>query len=235
MVRGMRPRSCVLLLAALLSAPSPAVAAPATGKKKTAAPAADPSGALPAALQKIEKKYAKASTLSAEFSQVNEIAATQQKKTSRGLILVKRPDKVRWEERDPEQTLLISSGKKVLYYTPPFDEGERGQLIERSTEEVHSRLANALLSGRFSAARDMRILQQSATEFLMVPRKNAAGTVEKATIEIDPATQLIQKVTLQNKGGNRSVISLSKIELGKEIPDEQFTFTPPPETDRIRE
>src|SRR5688500_15196785 len=41
---------------------------------------------LPALLQEVEKKYVKARTMMAEFTQVNEIASTGQKKTSSGVI-----------------------------------------------------------------------------------------------------------------------------------------------------
>jgi outer membrane lipoprotein-sorting protein len=40
-------------------------------------------------------------------------------------------------------------------------------------------------------------------------------------------------VKLEHRGGNRSEIKLSNIELGSALPDELFRFVAPPNTDRI--
>jgi outer membrane lipoprotein carrier protein len=190
---------------------------------------------LPALLEAIEAKYAKSDSLSAEFSQVNTVAATAQKKTSSGTILVRRPDKVRWETLKPDKNLLVSDGKTFWFYTPPFDEGENGQVIERKSSEAQSKLAQALLSGRFSVTKDMKIRQINPSTFALVPKKGSAGTVSEAQIVIDSEKMLIQKVILSHRGGNRSEISLSNIALGAPADEAQFHFTPPAGTEKIQE
>ena len=61
----------------------------------------------------------------------------------------------------------------------------------------------------------------------------ATGTIERAEIAINLDKKVIEKVTLEHKGGNRSEISLHSIELGKSLGDELFKFTAPPNTDRV--
>lgn len=219
------------------AAPSPKPGMPRKPKapKIDKAPIRATSKNLPALLQEVEAKYAKAATLQAEFSQVNEVAAMGTKKTSSGVILVKRPDKLRWETLKPDMNLLVSDGRKFWFYTPPFEPGERGQVIVRRSNQTNSKLANALLSGHFSVAREMRIEQQGTSRFVLTPKPRSAGTVIKAEIEIDPGLKLIQKVVLDHQGGNRSEITLSKIELGKALGDEAFAFTPPPNTDEVKQ
>jgi outer membrane lipoprotein carrier protein len=195
-------------------------------------PAKSPSH-LPAVLQELEKKYTQAGTLQAEFSQVNEVAALKTTKTSSGMIMIKRPDKLRWETLKPDMNLLVSDGRHFWFYTPPFDEGEHGQVIEKRSSEINSKLANALLSGRFSVANDMKIRQESPSTFLLVPKPGTAGTVKRARIQIDPTRGLIQKVILEHNGGNRSEITLSKIKLGGKIGDDAFVFEAPPNTDKV--
>ncbi|MCM2323798.1 MAG: outer membrane lipoprotein chaperone LolA [Oligoflexia bacterium] len=201
-----------------------------------AAEAPKPKGRqLPVLLREIEDKYTEAKTIAARFTQVNESAALQQKKTSSGIIFVKRPGKVRWETLAPDKNLLVSDGRKFWFYTPPFDEGESGQVIERKSADVKSKLAHALLSGSFSVARDLRIKQLGPSEFSLLPKRGTAGTVSEARIQVDPDKKLIEKVTLSHRDGNRSEISLSQIELGKALGDELFVFEAPPNTDRVKE
>jgi outer membrane lipoprotein carrier protein len=211
-------------LLALLLLPLPALAAK---------PAASGKAFLPQILQEVEAKYALAKTLQAEFSQVNEVASLKTKKTSNGVIAVKRPDKLRWETKAPDPNLLVSDGKKFWFYTPPFDPTEHGQVVERPSSKIQSKLANALLSGSFSVARDMKIEAEGAFKYVLTPKPGSAGTVKKAWIEINPTERLIQRVTIEHRGGNRSEITLSKIELGTDLGDDQFEFKAPAGTDKI--
>ena len=84
---------------------------------------------LPSLLQAVEEKYAQSPTVQAEFTQINEVAALKTKKTSSGILIVKRPNKLRWETLKPDVSVLMSDGSTFWFYTPPFEEGDRGQLI----------------------------------------------------------------------------------------------------------
>ncbi len=194
-----------------------------------------PPNPLPKLLQEVEAKYKKSNTVSADFEQLNQDVAMSHVKKSSGKIFVKRPSKFRWETLKPDQSLLISDGSRYWFYTPPFDEGERGQVIEKDSSQVQSKLANALLSGSFSVTRNMTMKQKGPSTFLLIPKQGSAGTVTQATLEVDPNLKLIQKVTLEHKGGNRSEISLSKIVLGQKLDDSLFVFQIPPNTDQITE
>jgi outer membrane lipoprotein carrier protein len=195
--------------------------------------ATDSHAALPPLLKEVEAKYAKSPTLQAEFTQVNEVAALKTKKVSSGVFMVKRPNKLRWETLKPDTSLLVSDGSTFWFYTPPFEEGDRGQLIVRKSAEMTSRLTNSLLSGRFSVAKEMKIQQVSETSFTLTPKKGKAGTIERALIEIEPQLKLIQKVILEHRGGNRAEISLANIEFNKDLRDQTFQFSAPPNTDTV--
>jgi len=186
-------------------------------------------------LEEVEKKYADAKTLTADFTQLTTSASLGQTKTSSGKIFLKRPSKVRWETENPDKNLLVSDGSRFSYYTPPFDIGEKGQVLEKKSSEVQSKLANALLSGSFSMARDMKIKMDGKNTFLLTPKKGSAGTVKRAKIEVNPEEKLIQKVILDHEGGNHAEISLTHIELGKKLQDQLFEFQIPPNTDKVTE
>lgn len=194
---------------------------------------AAPPKRLPQLLQEVEKKYTKAATLKADFSQSNNNPSFSQKKISSGKIFIKRPSKIRWETEKPDPSLLLGNGKKYWYYTPPFDAEESGQVIEKPASEVQSKLANALLSGEFSVAQSMSIQQKTPSVFTLVPQSGTAGTVSKATIEINLKTKVIQKVILDHNGGNHSEISLSHIILGDPLDDDLFIFHAPPNTETM--
>ena len=191
---------------------------------------------IPQLLLKIEQKYKKAGSLEALFSQENQNSTlSQRKKTSSGKITIRFPSKLRWDTQKPEPQLLVSDGKTFWYYTPPFDQDEPGQLIERPVSRVQSELAHDLLSGSFSSLQSARITQETQTRFLITPKPGKAGTVKEALIEINPQALLIEKVILFYTGGHRSEISLTEIKLGKSLPDSLFHFKAPAHTDVIQE
>jgi outer membrane lipoprotein carrier protein len=186
---------------------------------------------IPGLLEEVEATYSKAATLSADFTQITDNVALSQKKKSSGKLYLKRPSQVRWETQKPDVNLFVSNGQTSWFYTPPFDEGEHGQLVVKKSSETHSKLANALLAGSFSVVKGMKIEQKSESSFTLYPRRGTAGTIQKATIEVDLANKFIRKVILDHKGGNHAEITLSNIQLGSPLKNDLFNFVPPPNTD----
>ena len=73
---------------------------------------------LPPLLKEVEAKYARAATVTANFSELDESGALKQKKKSSGNLEFKKPGKIRWETQSPDKNLLVSDGKKYWFYTP---------------------------------------------------------------------------------------------------------------------
>ncbi len=205
-----------------------------TYSAKETAPAA-PKVVIPEELLAIEKKYVAAKTLEADFTQKDESKLTGAKKESSGILMIQHPNQFRWETLKPDKNLLVSDGNKFWFYTPPFEAGERGQVIERRTTEVQSELANAILSGSFSKVHGVAITKISPTKFLLTPAEGTAGSVKTAELEIDPAKNIIQKLRLEHQGGNRTEISLGNVKLAEKMNEAYFKFVTPPATDVIRE
>ena len=190
---------------------------------------------VPDLLKNVEQKYSREPTVIANFVQIDEIKAFNKKKESSGFIRLKRPDKFRWEIRHPEKTFTVSDGKKFWFYTPPASKGDHGQLVVTAAHKTYSQLARALLTGAFSSMPFLKIEVRKDGSFFLVPKKGTAGDVESVTVTIDSKTLFVEKVALNHRGGNKSEITLSHIQLGKELADSWFEFTAPPDTDVINE
>lgn len=188
---------------------------------------------LPELLKEVELKYTQEPSLSAKFEQETEIKLLNQKKKSKGRLLAKRPDKMLWETTSPDPNTLVSDGKKYWYYTPPFEEGERGQVLIKKTSETQSELATALLQGRFSITKDVTFEQKGKNEFILHLKPGSAGSISAAEIKVDAEKKLISRVIIVHTNGNRSVIELSDILIGSKIEDDLFNFKIPKNTDII--
>ena len=188
---------------------------------------------LPALLAEVEKKYTAAKQFSAEFTQVKELSALKQTKTSSGKIYMRFPNLLRWETLKPDPTTLVGDGKKYWVYTPPFDPSENGQVIVQEALEIQSDVATALLSGSFSKVNSLQIKTLKNSEFKITPKSGTAGDVSEATISVDSKAKTIRKVVLKHLGGNVTTLELAQVKLADPILDAQFKFTPPPKTDVI--
>jgi outer membrane lipoprotein carrier protein len=193
--------------------------------------------ALPQLLAEVEAHYAKSGSLSAEFAQEDLSATFGEKKSSQGTLAWKAPDSLRWETKAPEANLLVSNGKTVWVYTPPFDESENGQVIVRKASEVKSRLLDALLAGRFSKAMQQGLTIESLPKrtFALKPKKGAGGTLKQAVVTIGDEQPVIAKVAIEYKDGNQSTIQLSNIKMGEALAKSLFEFKVPPRTDVVKE
>ena len=194
---------------------------------------------IPNELLAVENVYKKEKTLEANFTQIKKIQAFKQEKKSNGMLFIEYPDKVRWEIQSPSPSLLMSDGKMFWHYTPPFSEGEKGQVIVSKADQIQSDFARALLSGIFSKMgqnvtikkmkfKSTNVNSKVKTEnflyFLVSPKKGFAGTVKEALIQIDKDKSQIQKITMSHYGGNTLIIELSDIKFGKKIDPSIFTF-----------
>ena len=191
--------------------------------------------AIPKPLLEIEKKYVAAKTLEAKFTQTNFVAMTGVKKVSSGVITIQHPGQFRWETLSPDKNLLVTDGKKFWFYTPPFEAGDRGQVIEKKTNEVQSELASLLLSGAFSKVKNLKIEKVSDKIYKLTPSEGAAGSVKIAQIEINLKKSLIEKIHLEHDGGNKVDIELEDIRLGQKYDPAFFRFVTPSNTDVIKE
>jgi outer membrane lipoprotein carrier protein len=189
---------------------------------------------LPEALAQVQAEYQKASGIQARFDQVTQVKATKQVKKALGRIWIKRPNKVRWETLEPDANILVSDGKTFWFYTPPFDKGERGQVLIRKSGQVQTKFLNALLSGSFDFEGG-QITTLSANVFKLIPKKGTAGDVMTAVIEVGPTTHKIEKVSLTHSSGNETQIKLKEIKITSDIPDSMFKFTPDRNTDQMTE
>ena len=191
---------------------------------------------LPPLLQEVQAQYQKSQGIEARFDQVTDIKATKQIKKAEGKIWIKRPNKLRWETINPEPNILVSDGKTFWFYTPPFEKGDRGQVIIKKTAQVQTQFLNALLSGTFDFADGSTTIEtKSPHEFILKPKNGTAGDVKTAEISIDPVKHTVSQLILTHTSGNRTEIKLKEINLNSKLEESLFRFVPDHDTDKISE
>lgn len=178
----------------------------------------------PPIIKETEALYQKKLTVTADFEQKTFSKGLGTEETSRGHVKLKRPDKIRWDTVSPSENQLISDGKMFWYYTPPFNPGEPGQVIERKASSEKSKLAYALLSGKFSSMKEVSCSSIDDKTVMLTPKKGSAGTVQKLQVRFNTQSKTIEWVELNHENGDRVSIQLSQVKLGEKIDSKVFQF-----------
>jgi len=189
---------------------------------------------IPALLMEVEKKYSASKTFSAQFNQKQYVKAYDISKESSGLILIERPDKIRWEVKTPDASIMLTYGDKIKIYTPPFDEDDQGQLIIEKADKVHSRFVRDLLSGSFSLLKGVKNTKVSDDKFKLTPlNKKSIQGVTEAIVNINQKDHTIVSLVLKFVDGNQTEINFNSLEFGKVLEKDDFELRLPKKIDII--
>lgn len=185
-------------------------------------------------LHGVQEKYKNVQTISADFSQKQTNAALGTTKETSGQILIKRPNKFRWDTKAPEneRSLLVGNGKKVWFYKPPFRAEEHGQVLIRDATDVQSQLAIELLAGRIDAKKQFSSKRLAEGHVELKPLR-PAGDIERIELFIERPTNLVYKLKLFTGTGNETELVLKNVKLGLKLDDSLFNFKAPPKTEEI--
>lgn len=116
---------------------------------------ADPQ--LDALLKGVEQRYNKAKTLQVSFREVY-TPAGKTRRTESGLLMLRKPGKMRWQYSQPAGKLFISDGKWLWLYTPAENRAEKMKFKE--TDDLRAPLA--FLLGKLDFSKEFQNLQGKA-------------------------------------------------------------------------
>lgn len=183
-------------------------------------------------VDKVRETCTQAQDLSARFEQITTIRSLNQEQRADGILLLKRPRKMRWEYQRPESRLFVTDGKTLWAYSP----ADKQVVVQEVGEAFASRLPISILAGDCQLRRDFEIGEvdnaatRGSTSFRVLdlrPKRTEAG-ITRMLLEVRLKSYTIERITVFDASGNTNVYRLSDLKLNPGVPDQQFTFTPPP-------
>lgn len=168
----------------------------------------------------------------AEFDQVSFDGDDQSIQEVQGNMMVQRPGKLYWHTAEPLEQLVISDGQQLWVYDPDL-----AQVIVQALDSNLTQTPVLLLSGEIETLK-------SAFDITIVPSERGDRVFELTPLH---AESLFERLTLyfRNRSlfqmemtdslGQRSRISFHNTQENPVISAEQFTFTPPPGVDVLRD
>jgi outer membrane lipoprotein carrier protein len=181
------------------------------------------------AINGLQAKYNKISTLSAEFSQVHTERGQRERRES-GRLLLKKPGKMKWNYTVPEEKLFISDGKYIFEYVKSDNYITRSSV--KDSEDLRAPFAFLLGQGNLrSEFRRIEFAKESPLKagnkvLRMLPRR--LQDFEELLIEFDPFSFEMYRLTIVKQGGDRSDFIFSNIRENVTASSREFVFKAPP-------
>jgi outer membrane lipoprotein carrier protein len=156
-------------------------------------------------------------------------------------LWLKKPRKMRWEYRSPNEKLFISDGQAVWFYLPA--ERQLRKTALRKLDDVRSPVA--FLLGKTKLENELRGLSKAVDQSPLDPAntllrgvpqsivsESMAGQVSEVQLEITPSDQIV-RIVLMEADGAATEFRFAGWKENLELSDSRFQFSPPPGVETV--
>jgi len=191
--------------------------------------AAAPAQTAQAGQQKVESFLQGLVCLQAQFKQTLTDRSGQPTEEASGTLAISRPDRFRWDYREPYSQVIVADGARIWIYDSDLE-----QVTVRKLDETLSATPAMLLSGRSNLADNFAVTQASqegSVEWIrMEPRRD---DTDFKWIRLGFEGAVLKYMQLADKLGQTTSLEFSKVERNPPLDPSRFTFTVPPGADVI--
>ena len=177
--------------------------------------------------QRLKSFLAKATTLQADFTQVQVDEKGNLGKRSTGVFYLQRPGKFRWNYQKPYNQEIVSGAGKVWFYDKDLEQVTAKKL----TQAIGSTPA-LLLTGEVPLEKNFTIENQSDEEGIaiikLIPKSEESGF---KYVQIGLENNVLVGMELNDNLGQLTRIYFENLKTGLRLDPTLFTFTPPPGVD----
>lgn len=168
-------------------------------------------------------------SLKADFTQTVEHSTLPSAKQSHGTVLIKRPNRFRWNYVAPHKQVIDADGRRVWVY-----DAELEQVTVKPLKTTLASSPAMLLSGQGSLTDAFNIQPQARrdeTDWVLLQPKTDDSQFKQIRVGLD--AHGIRVMELTDNLGEVTRIEFSNVVRNPDIPDSAFRFTPPPGADVI--
>jgi outer membrane lipoprotein carrier protein len=176
----------------------------------------------------VDEHYNNLRSLQADFIETYRGAGAP--RVESGTLWLKKPRKMRWEYRSPQEKLFVSNGKVVWFYSPADRQARKSDF--KKLDDLRSPIA--FLLGKTKLEKELRGLSKAVDQTPMasgdimlrgVPQA-MADQVSEVLLEINPKDQIV-RIVLTGVDGAVTEFRFSNLTEDAAFSDRRFEFAPP--------
>jgi chaperone LolA len=184
------------------------------------------------ALACVDRYLGKLTTLSTDFVQVVQDKRGDVTDRASGTLALSRPNRFRWEYREPYEQTIVADGRKLWLYDPDLS-----QVTVRSLEQGLGATPAMLLSGS-AAVGDafvaVAVEKRGDLEWCRLAPKQQGSDFDRVSLAFNRANELAA-MELVDKLGQTTTIQFSGLRRDPKFATSTFRFEPPKGADVIGE
>jgi outer membrane lipoprotein carrier protein len=192
--------------------------------------AALPVAAADDSLARVEKYLRSVKTLSADFVQVVRSREGQIVSRSTGTLSLSRPDRFRWDYREPYEQVIVADGRKLWLY-----DADLAQVTVRPLEAGLGSTPASLLSGAGSVSESFDggpVERDGEWTWCRLKPRQHGSDFESVSLGFNGGGELVA-MRLADKLGQSTDLDFSGVRINMRLDPGLFAFVPPKGADVI--
>lgn len=188
-------------------------------------------------VERLQAHYDALEGFEADFTQRYERKILRRAVEESGVVIVKKPGRMRWEYRTPEEKLFVTDGSRSYFYLPL----ERQVMVSHHPQGAMGMGEGSpfeLLAGRSRMTDSFAFFDSDAEptrggEMLHLIPTRPHEEFEEVEVEVHPETGELLRVVLIDMQRNRTEFVFENVQEGLDLPESLFQFTIPPDAEVI--
>ena len=189
-------------------------------------------------LADLQRKMSTLTSVYLEFEQERHLALFTEPLKSQGVMLIDRPDLIRWETTAPYQSILLGNHKSVAQFEQIEGQWKKlklgfPQMLKRVMEQM-----SLMHQGRLDALTadfTLSVSTGSVAVVTMVPKdKDVRTMLASLEIRMEPDFSATREVVMHEPGGDKTRIIFQREKRGVKLPVGTFDQLKPLEVARIK-
>ena len=187
----------------------------------------------------VDEHYNHLRSLQSDFTEI--YRGDGPERVESGTLWLKKPRKMRWEYRSPNEKLFVSNGQVVWFYLPA--ERQLRKTTLRKLDDWRSPLA--FLLGKTKLESELPGLSKALDQSPLgtgnaIARERSrsglsqsmAGRVNEVQLEVTPSDQIV-RIVLVEPDGATTEFRFAGWKENVDVTDSRFEFTPPPGVETV--
>lgn len=179
------------------------------------------------AIQQVSRAAAAMKTMQADFVQTKHLRMLGEKMVSRGRMCYQQSDKLRWEYTKPYAYTFILNGNSVM-----MSKGGHRDVVDVNRNKVFREIARMMMSSVVGTCLtdsknfkvSMTVDKQTYTATLLPQKKDMKAMFTRIVLVFNRKTSVVSKVTMYEKNGDRTEITLDNVRTGAAVSPTEFTI-----------
>ncbi len=182
-------------------------------------------------LQDLQHKMASVKSVYLEFTQERDLKLFAEPLKSEGVMLIERPDRIRWETTSPYQSILLGDQKSVAQFEFNAGKWEKlklgfPQLLQRVMQQMS--LMNQGKLDAMTADYTITVATGTETVLTLVPKDaNVRGMLASLELHLPPDLSTTKEVVMNEPNGDLTRITFSNEKRDVTFPAGSFDQSKP--------